>query len=152
MASSAIFVPVTVSKPYLLDTFMKLLDRLSRIVFPDTQEITEDVILHYERNPDELDLIINKEYFNAFYIGIFFIIGIVITMSARVVSYFYGDSLGDFIDTVILDVISELGIAIFGGAIVAYLIEMLNKKQFQQNIKFRREIKSIIEQRSRDKL
>ena len=130
---------------------MKLLDQLNRMVFPDSQEITEEVILHYEKNPDELDLIINQEHFNVVYLGLIFILGIVITISARLTSYFYGDSLGDFFNSVILDVISELGIAVFGGAIVAYLIEFLNKKQFQQNIKFRREMKSIIDQRRENK-
>ncbi|MCR9251491.1 MAG: hypothetical protein NXI20_13765 [bacterium] len=127
---------------------MKLLHSFSKIVFPDTQEITEEVILHYEKNPDELDLIINKEYFNAFYLGLIFVFGFVITISARIASHLYGDSMGEFVNSVILDVISEVGIAIFGGAIVAYLIEMLNKKQYQQNIKFRRKIKAIIDQRS----
>ena len=130
---------------------MKLLDQLNRMVFPDSQEITEEVILHYEKNPDELDLIINQEHFNVVYLGLIFILGIVITISARLTSYFYSDSLGDFFNSVILDVISELGIAVFGGAIVAYLIEFLNKKQFQQNIKFRREMKSIIDQRRENK-
>ncbi|MEO1053416.1 MAG: hypothetical protein AAFX87_22470 [Bacteroidota bacterium] len=130
---------------------MKLLDRLNRMIFPDSQKITEEVILHYERNPDELDIIINKEYFNVVYLGVIFILGIAMTVSARIISYFYGDSLGDFVNTVVLDIISELGIAVFGGAIVAYLIEFLNKKQFQQNVKFRREMKSIIEQRRKTK-
>lgn len=121
------------------------------MIFPDSQKITEEVILHYERNPDELDIIINKEYFNVVYLGVIFILGIAMTVSARIISYFYGDSLGDFVNTVVLDIISELGIAVFGGAIVAYLIEFLNKKQFQQNVKFRREMKSIIEQRRKTK-
>ena len=130
---------------------MNFMNRIDRVIFPDYQEITEEVIQHYEKNPDELDLIINREYFNAAYLGLIFITGIVITVSARLVSYFYGESMGEFVDSVILDVISEVGIAIFGGAIVAYLIEILNKQQFQQNIKFRREVKAIIHQRKKNK-
>ena len=45
---------------------MKILKRFFSL-FSDTDEITEEVIVHFEKNPDELDLIINKEYFNAFY-------------------------------------------------------------------------------------
>lgn len=126
---------------------MKLIRRLENVIFPDSQKITEEVILHYEKNPDELDLVINKEYFHAAYLGIIFLVGIGMTFSARVIAFLYGDFLGDFINTLVLDVISEVGIAIFGGAIVAYLIEFLNKKQFQRNIKFRREIKAILENR-----
>lgn len=130
---------------------MKLFKNLSKIIFPNEQEISEDVLLHYEKNPDELDLIINKEYFNATYLGIIFFLGLGITCGARIIQFFFGNLLGEFLNTVVLDVVSELGIAIFGGAIVAYLIEFLNKKQFQQNIKYRREIKLILDQRKKSK-
>ena len=126
---------------------MKVLNRIRSIIFPNSQEITEEIIQHYEKNPDELDLIINREHFNSLFLTIFFVLGIGTTMLARMINYYYGQQLGSFVNDVILDVISELGIAIFGGAVVAYLIEYLNKKQFQQNILFRRRIKSILDQR-----
>ena len=59
---------------------MKLLDRINNLLFPDHEEITEEVILYYEKHPDELDLIINKEHFNAVYLGVFFVIGLVLTI------------------------------------------------------------------------
>jgi len=121
------------------------------IIFPDNEEITEELLDYYEKNPDELDLIINKEHFNALFLGIFFSIGIGLTLAARVVQYFYGTDLGDFVNSVILDVISELGIAIFGGAVVAYYLEFLNKKQYQQNLKFRNEIKRRLAMRAKGK-
>jgi len=130
---------------------MKLLDRIDSLLFPDKQEITEEVIQYYEKHPDELDLIIDREHFNALYLGLFFFLGLFLTILARLISYFYGATLGNFVNTVILDVISEIGIAIFGGAVVAYLIEYLNKKQYQSNLKFRRQIKAIIDQRQQNK-
>lgn len=120
---------------------------MKNIIFSDNQKVTKEVVDFYEENPDELDLIIDKEYFNIIFLGVFFILGISITVFARMLQYFYGVSLGDFINNVVLDVLSELGIAIFGGAIVAYLLEFLNKRQYQQNIKFRRQVKAILEKR-----
>ncbi len=124
-----------------------MLNQLSSIIFPTDQKITEEVIRHFEENPDELDLMINKEYFNAVYLGLIFVLGLGITIGARVLQYLYGEWFGAFVNAVVLDVLSEVGIAIFGGAVVAYLIEFLNKRQFQQNIQFRREVKKIIEER-----
>ncbi len=126
---------------------MRFFERLNHLIFPDHQEVTQEAIDYYEQNPDELDLIINKEVFHVAYLSVFFILGLVVTITARTIQYFFGESLGDFINSVILDVLSELGIAIFGGAIVAYLIEFLNKRQYQQNIKYWRAIKSMISQR-----
>ncbi len=126
---------------------MKALKRIQSVIFPDTQEITEEIILHYEKNPDELDLIVNKEYFNGFFLTIIFVLGLSFTVAAQVLQYLSGDNLNSFLNEVVLDVLSELGTAIFGGAVVAYLIETLNKQQFQQNIKFRRKIKEILDER-----
>ena len=126
---------------------MKLLNQIESILFSYDDKITEEVILYYEKNPGELDLIINKEHFNVVYLRFIFILGMLMTILARVVEYYYGDFLGEFGKSVVTDVISEIGIAIFGGAVVAYLIEFLNKKQYQQNIKFRKQVKAIIEDR-----
>ncbi len=128
---------------------MKIIQKLMTWVLSDNQNVTDELVDYYEKNPEELDLIINKEYFHTLFLSIFFILGITITVSARIISYFYADRLGQFVDSIVLDVLSELGIAIFGGAVVAYLIEFLNKRQYQQNLKFRKEIKRRIEERVR---
>jgi hypothetical protein len=47
---------------------------------------------------------------------------------------------------VVLDVFSELGIAIFGGAITTFLYQKSNQKQYEQNIALRREILERIKQ------
>lgn len=127
------------------------MENLLNRLFSDNQEITKEDIDYYEKNPEELDMIANKEYFHVTFLGVFFLLGIGITIGARVISYFFADRLGSFIDLVILDVFSELGIAIFGGAVVAYLIEYLNKRQYQQNIKFRIEVKRQLEHRKKHK-
>jgi hypothetical protein len=127
---------------------MKIWENLDRVI-PDNQEIPEDVVRYYEENPDDLDLIINQEEFNAVFLSIFFGIGMITTVGARMVAYYFGDSLGEFINSVVLDVISEIGIAIFGGAVVAFLIETQNKKQFQQNVRFRRRVKALLEERKK---
>ena len=125
--------------------------KTSNFMFSDNQEITEEIIDYYEKNPKELDLIINKEYFHVVFLGIFFILGLFITIAARMVQYYFSEDLGEFVNTVILDVISELGIAIFGGAVVAYLLEFLSKRQYQQNIKFRKQVKQKLEERRLNK-
>jgi len=131
---------------------MKLSDKIKYVIFPNREKVTEKVLDYYEENPDELDLIIDKEHFNVIFLGIFFILGNLITFTARTISYFYGKELGTFINTVVLDVISEVGIAIFGGAVVAYLIEFLNKREYQQNLKFRNEIKAKLKERKKNKI
>ncbi len=112
--------------------------------FNSIQEITPKLIEYYEKNPKELDLLINKEDFHIKFLSYFFILGLILTIVSRTLAYFFEDIWGKFINDVILDVSSELGIAIFGGAITAYLLEYLQKKQYQENIEFRKRIKEEI--------
>ena len=125
----------------------KNLELVDRTMASDNLEITEEVLDYYERNPGDLNLIIDKEYFHAVFLGIFFVLGLVVTLGARVLRYVYGDYLGEFVNDVVLDVISEVGIAVFGGAVVAYLIEYLKTRQYQQNIHYRNQIKKKLDER-----
>lgn len=103
-------------------------------------EITVEIVEHYRRNPDDLDLIIDKEYFHSKFIRLFFIIGLTLTFCSRILTFFFENTWAEFVNDIILDIVSELGIAIFGGAIVAYILEKLKQKQFQENVKLRNEI------------
>ncbi len=116
-------------------------------LFLDKLVINEEVIEYYRRNPDELDLIIDKEHFDNKFLGYFFFLGLSITIGSRVLAYFFEDIWGKFMNDVVLDVSSELGIAIFGGAVVAYLLGSLQKKQYNENIAFRNAIKARLEEK-----
>lgn len=106
----------------------------------EKREVTAETVEYYRRNPKELDLIIDKEEFNIRFLSFFFIIGITLTVGARILKYFFEDAWATFINDVILDVASELGIAIFGGAVTAYFLEYLQKKQYEENVRYRGEI------------
>lgn len=113
---------------------------IEETLFGEKPEITGEIVEYYKENPDDLDLIIDKEYFHGKFIKFFFIVGLIITICSRVLKLFFHDTWAEFINDIILDVFSELGIAIFGGAIVAFILEKLKQKQYQDNVKFRNEI------------
>lgn len=102
--------------------------------------VTNEMVEYYRSNPEELDLIIDQEYFYGRFIRLFFILGVVVTVISRVLKYAFEDTWASFINEVVLDVFSELGIAIFGGAITTFLLEKMNQKQYEQNIELRKEI------------
>ena len=102
--------------------------------------VTDEMVEYYRSNPEELDLIIDQEYFYGRFIRLFFILGVVVTVISRVLKYAFEDTWASFINEVVLDVFSELGIAIFGGAITTFLLEKMNQKQYEQNIELRKEI------------
>ena len=122
-------------------------DNIYERTFASEQEITEELVDFYEKNPEELDLIIEEEEFHAGFLMFFFVLGLVMTIASRVILVSLKDYMNEFIEIVVLDVISEIGIAIFGGTLVAYFIEFLKHKQFKKNQKFRELIKRKIEAR-----
>lgn len=103
-------------------------------------EITPELVDFYRRNPKELDVIIDKEYFHGKFIKFFFLIGVMLTIISRGLKFVLADTWASFVNEVILDIFSELGIAVFGGAVTVFLLEKLNQKQYEQNIEFRNEI------------
>jgi hypothetical protein len=119
---------------------------INNSIWGEKTAVTDELVEYYRTNPKELDLIIDKEYFYGRFIKFFFILGIVITVLSRVLKFVFEDTWAAFINEVVLDIFSELGIAIFGGAITTFLLEKLNQKQYEQNIALRKEILDIIKQ------
>lgn len=109
--------------------------------------ITDEMLEYYKNNPNELDAIINQSYFQTKFLQYFFVLGLVLTIGVRHMRYLFQDNeLGEFVDRIILDVLSEIGIAVFGGALTAYFLEFLRKKHFQESVLFRKEMKKRIEE------
>ncbi len=110
--------------------------------------VTDELVDYYRSNPEELDLIIDQEYFYGRFIRLFFILGVGVTVISRILKYAFEDTWASFINEVVLDIFSELGIAIFGGAITTFLLEKMNQKQYEQNIELRKEILKRINSKS----
>ena len=121
---------------------MKRKDFISSVLFNEPQEVTDEVIEYYRKHPKELDLILDKDYFHIKFLSFFFVLGLGLTIGARTFDYFFGADFGAFVSDVVLDVTSELGIAVFGGAVTAYFLEFLQKRQYEQNLRFREKIRA----------
>lgn len=129
-----------------------IIDKIYDRTFASEQEITEELVDYYESNPEELDLIIEEEEFHSGFLKFFFALGLALTLTSRVLIVSLKGYINEFIEVVVLDVISEIGIAVFGGALVAYFIEFLKHKQFEKNQGFRNSIKRKIGQRKNGQL
>ncbi|MCI4669493.1 MAG: hypothetical protein MRZ79_15270 [Bacteroidia bacterium] len=119
------------------------------ITFASDQKITEELLDYYEKNPAELDLIIEEEDFQLGFLMVFFIIGFLVMLATKSLQLFSQDQLPDFVTVVVLEILLEIGKALLGGTIVAYFIEFLRHKQFTHNKAFRAEIKRRIEERAK---
>ncbi len=109
-------------------------------------EIDEETVAYYREHPQELDLIINKEEFRLGFFRILFLIGLGVALGARAAAHFFPEVLGPFMVNVVLDLIFEMGNAILGGVLTAFLLEFLEARQYQENVRFRQEVKKRIKE------
>ncbi|MCE2994129.1 MAG: hypothetical protein ACK5RG_10995 [Cyclobacteriaceae bacterium] len=115
-------------------------------IWGEETQITDEIVEYYQKNPRDLDLILDKEHFYGRFIKLVFFLGIVLTVLSGTLKFYFEDYWSEFISDVILDVFSEMGIAMFGGAITTFLLEKLNQKQYERNISLRQEIIARINQ------
>ncbi len=115
-------------------------------IWGEETQITDEIVEYYQKNPRDLDLILDKEHFYGRFIKLVFFLGIVLTVLSGTLKFYFEDYWSEFISDVILDVFSEMGIAMFGGAITTFLLEKLNQNQYERNISLRQEIIARINQ------
>ena len=102
-------------------------------IWGEETQITDEIVEYYQKNPRDLDLILDKEHFYGRFIKLVFFLGIVLTVLSGTLKFYFEDYWSEFISDVILDVFSEMGIAMFGGAITTFLLEKLNQKQYERS-------------------
>ena len=117
-------------------------DNVASFLLDNSPEVTDEVVEYYRKHPDELSRITDKETFHLKFLTQFFVVGFCLAIGARALTFFFDGQWGAFVNEVVLDLLSELGIAIFGGAVTVYFLEILQKKQFEQNVRFRENVKA----------
>ena len=113
---------------------------LSYFVNSKTQKITDEDIEFYRNNPEELELIVNKEVLQLSTLSYFFVVAIIISIASKVLPYFFEDVWGRFMNEVVFDLVFEFGVALLGGVVTAFFLEILQKKQYEQNVCYRARI------------
>lgn len=121
------------------------------ITFSSKQKVTEEMVDYFEKNPSELDLLLEEEDFQLGFLFVFFIVGLFVMVLTQSIQLFLLDYLPVFVTDVLLEILLEIGKALLGGSIVAYFIEFLRHKQFKQNKAIRDAIKRRLDARAASK-
>ncbi len=122
-------------------------DELTDYLLNKPKQITESVLDFYEKNPEELNMISNREEIQLGILKYFFIVSIVLIAGSRTIIYLFGENLTNYFTEVVFEVTFEVGNAILGGVLAAFLIERLQKKQYEKNIRYKREVIRLLKKR-----
>lgn len=123
---------------------------LERILIDKRVEISEAEVDYYITHPEEIDTIIDREVIQLAFLKFGFGLALVLMIGSTLLSYYFADSWGEFINDLVLDIIKEIGIAILGGVITVYFIEIIQKKQYEANVQYRRTLLRKIAERKNE--
>lgn len=104
-------------------------------------ELTDDDIKYFRENPQELDLIGDRELVQTRLLRRLLVFAVVCIIASKFISFQFGEQLGEFINSLVVDLTFELGAALLGAVATVYFLEIQQKKQFAENTAFIREVR-----------
>lgn len=120
---------------------------LAKLMLETKQVVTKADVDYYQAHPEELERITDKEMLHLKFLNFFFLFGLFLVLASRIVIYMFADILGGFMTEVVLETSFEMGNAVLGGVTAAFLLEYLQKKQYEENLRYRHEVLHRIELR-----
>ena len=104
-------------------------------------ELTDDDIKYFIDNPQELDLIGDRELVQTRLLRRLLGLAVVCIVASKLIGFQFGDQLGEFVNGVVVDLTFELGAALLGAVATVYFLEIQQRKQFAENTAFIREVR-----------
>lgn len=92
-------------------------------------EITDLELKYYRENPDEIALINNATKIRYKYLSYAFILGFILVVVSKLIGPMFSKIISVFWAEVLRDFSFEIGVALWGGAITTYIIELHAKKE-----------------------
>lgn len=91
--------------------------------------ITPEELDYYRKNPEEISMINNATKIRYKYLTYAFILGFILVVVSKIVGPMFTKLITSFWSEVMRDLLFEVGVALWGGAITTYIIELHSKKE-----------------------
>lgn len=114
------------------------------IMAGDASELSDAHIQQFRDNPDLFDLINSRETVSLRNFWYLLAAAAVLVASSKAISVFVGDEYEQFILSILSDLVFEMGAALVGSIATVIFIQTGERRQFEENLKFRAEVKKRI--------
>lgn len=108
------------------------------------QDLTEDHVRFFRDNPAMLDLNSDRDDFSFWKCLGLLVLAVAFLAASRLVVTQYADAMSQFLSTVLVDVVFEMGAALIGAIATVMFISFQNRRQFEKNLRLRIEIERRI--------
>lgn len=113
------------------------MNTVEKILFDESDELSDEDIRYLRDNPAYLQLIIQRE--NTRLSSLFLLLGLAVffVVASKVISYQYGGLTEQFLGEVFVDLVFEMGAAMIGAVATVLFIEHQRNRQFRDNLELR---------------
>ena len=116
-----------------------------RMFIKDKGEMTQEEVEYFRKHPDEIDEITAPLYVHKLFLTIGFLLGVLLVGLSKVLQfssilYFFHGYFQEFM----VDIVFEIGVALIGAGVTAYLLGILLNTQQENAQSWREEIRSKI--------
>ena len=104
----------------------------------DPAYITDELVAYYRQNPDEIEKIENEGRVHRLVLPIGFTAGLILVFFSKIIGFYdwFGEAL--FFNEVVVDLLFELGVAIWGGVVTTAFLEVIENREKKAYERYRR--------------
>lgn len=100
--------------------------RVLRGIAGERPEVTDEEVAYYRAHPDEIDLATSPSRIHRVFLLLGSVAGLGTVVLAKVVAAAPAEEfVGDFLDNLFVDLLFEVGVALIGASVTAYLLGVL---------------------------
>ena len=118
-----------------------------KLFWDNSSKVSQEEVEYFANNPDEIDEFTTPLNIHKIFLTIGIMLGIVLVTFSKLIKYnvleFFETKL---INEIIIDLVFEIGIALIGAAVTAYLLGVLLNRQQSNAKKWRNELRKKIKQ------
>lgn len=120
---------------------------LKLLLKTDETQITDEEVAYFRENPDQIDEVTAPVNLHKYFLWVGTLIGFVLVVIAKYFS-FSGvlDTWNAGVKDFTIDIMFEMGVALIGAALTAYLLGILLNKQQENAAKWRTELRHRIDE------
>ena len=116
-----------------------------KLTFNTSVEVTEDEVAYFSKHPDEIEEFTAPVNIHKVFLFAGALLGTILVGLSKAFKYSrFADLMSEVFSEFLIDVVFEVGVALIGAAVTAYILELLLNQRKENAAEWRKEIRRRI--------
>ena len=107
-------------------------------------EVTDEEVAYFHEHPDQIDEITAPVYVHKLFLWTGTFLGVALVAISKMIKLFHLAVMSEIVREFMVDIVFEIGVALIGAAVTAYILGILLNQQQDNATKWRSEIRRRI--------